>query len=72
MKSDLFAARQHLEKAFDCLSGDDELGRRAREALGIILDAIAVVEHRRPTAEIIAFPQAASVLATRGLGSSER
>jgi hypothetical protein len=59
MQSDFAAARQHLESAQDSLSGSDETSLKVREALDLLIEAVAAAECRRPPAEIIPFPRRA-------------
>lgn len=56
--SDFAAARVHLQRAFDYLYGDDETSKQAREALDLLIEAVATVEHRRPKAEVLLHPAA--------------
>jgi hypothetical protein len=43
MKSDLNAARLHLERAFYYLCGDDPFSRAARKSINVLMDEIIVV-----------------------------
>lgn len=54
--SDFSAARLHLERAYDYLNGADETSRRAREALDLLIEAVAVSECRRLPSQVVAFP----------------
>lgn len=56
MTSDFSAARDHLDRAYLYLRGDDETSRKAREALDLLLEAIITAEHTRPCAKVISFP----------------
>ena len=53
---DLSAARLHLERAYHYLGGDDDTCRKAREALDLLIEAVAAAEHARPAAKIFEFP----------------
>lgn len=54
--SDFFAARVHLEYAYDYLCGSDETSKRTREALDLLIEAVATMEFRRTQGQIIPFP----------------
>lgn len=69
LTTDFAAVRLHMERAFDCLRGDDALSGRLREALGLALDAVALAQHTRQTADIIRFPGRTAVAATAPAGS---
>lgn len=58
MHSDFSAARLLLEQAYHHLRGDDETSIKAREALDLIIEAVAVEQFRRPvrTAKVLEFP----------------
>ena len=56
MKSEFSAARVHLERAYDALRGDDETSSKTREALDLLIEAVAVAEYRRPSATVIDLP----------------
>ncbi|MGE0281216.1 MAG: hypothetical protein AB7P20_11485 [Rhizobiaceae bacterium] len=58
MSSDLPTARAHLEAALDELSGDDEFSNLARQAIGMMIDSILALEHRRTSATVVPFPLA--------------
>ncbi|MGB3500578.1 MAG: hypothetical protein WBA44_03070 [Mesorhizobium sp.] len=45
--SDYPAARLHLERAFDYLYGQDEISKNAREALDLLIEAVATAEHKK-------------------------
>jgi hypothetical protein len=54
--SDFAAARVHLERAFDYLKGNDDLSHNAREALDLLIEAVAVAQYRRPQGEVLTYP----------------
>lgn len=58
MTSDFSAARVHLDRAYHYLRGDDEMSRRGREALDLLIEAVAVEEFKKPrqNAEVLSFP----------------
>jgi undecaprenyl pyrophosphate synthase len=56
MRSNHSAARAHLERAYDHLRGNDETSRQAREALDLLIEALAVAEYSRRPAEVVGFP----------------
>ena len=56
MKSEFSAARVHLERAYDALHGDDETSNKTREALDLLIEAVAVAEYSRPSATVINLP----------------
>ncbi|MGB3391218.1 MAG: hypothetical protein WBA88_24925 [Pseudaminobacter sp.] len=58
MDSDFSAARLLLERAYHQLHGDDEVSIKAREALDLIIEAVAVEQFKRPprVAKVLAFP----------------
>jgi len=56
LTSDFSAARSHLDRAYYHLRGRDETSLRARDALDILIEAIATAEHTRPPGEILQFP----------------
>ena len=55
LTSDFSAARVHLERAYHYLRGNDELSRRACEALDLLIESVAQAEWRRPSAEVLEF-----------------
>lgn len=57
MTSDFSAARDHLDRAYLYLGGNDEASRKAREALDLLLEEIITAEHARPCAKVISFPR---------------
>jgi hypothetical protein len=58
LTSDFSAAYVHLDRAFHYLSGDDETSSRARDALGLLMDAVATAKYtRRDKAEVLQFPR---------------
>jgi hypothetical protein len=61
MPSNFGHARELLEQAWLQLSGDDETSQKSRQALDILIEAVATVEHSKPyrQAEIIDFRRAA-------------
>jgi len=59
MKSEFSAARVHLERAYDALHGDDETSSKTREALDLLIEAVAAAEYSRPSAKVIALPSRA-------------
>ncbi|ESY14495.1 hypothetical protein [Mesorhizobium sp. LNJC394B00] len=58
MISDFSAARVHLDRAYDYLRGDDPMSQRGREALDLLIEAVAVEEFKQPrqSAEVLRFP----------------
>ncbi|RUM96278.1 hypothetical protein EET67_19135 [Pseudaminobacter arsenicus] len=58
MTSDFSAARPLLEQAYHHLQGNDDFSVKTREALDLIIEAIAAEQFRRPThvAKILEFP----------------
>ncbi|MER9438683.1 hypothetical protein [Mesorhizobium sp. M0618] len=58
MISDFSAARVHLDRAYDYLCGDDPMSQRGREALDLLIEAVAVEEFKQPgqSAEVLRFP----------------
>ena len=57
MQSNFSGARFHLERAFVALHGKDEFTVRAREALGILIDASVSMEFpMTASAEVVRFP----------------
>jgi hypothetical protein len=61
MKSEFSAARVHLERAYDALRGDDETSCKTREALDLLIEAVAVAEYSRPSATVINLPIRAKI-----------
>lgn len=59
MTSDFSSARMLLEQAYDHLHGSDEVSVKTREALDLIIEAIAAAQFRRPThvAKVLRFPK---------------
>lgn len=57
MQSDFSAARELLESAQLKLTGADESSHKVREALDILIEAVALAEYRKPPAEVIPFPR---------------
>jgi hypothetical protein len=59
MISDFSAARLRLEQAYYHLDGDDEVSVRAREALDLLIEAMAYEQFKRPTvsARVLNFPK---------------
>ncbi len=47
MRSDFAQARHHLEQAWVNLNGNDETSQKAREALDMLVEAVAVAEFSR-------------------------
>ncbi|MER9858607.1 hypothetical protein NKJ54_30990 [Mesorhizobium sp. M0098] len=64
MTSDFSAARVHLERAYDYLCGDAPMSQRGREALDLIIEAIAAEEFKQPrqSAEVLRFSDWAPLL----------
>ncbi|MCV0396020.1 MAG: hypothetical protein K5872_18280 [Rhizobiaceae bacterium] len=58
MRSNYSAARAHLERAYDHLGGSDDTSRQSREALDLLIEALAVAECRRQPAEVVRLPLA--------------
>lgn len=56
MRSNYSAARAHLERAYDHLCGDDDTSRQAREAVDLLIEAVAVAECSRKPAEFVRLP----------------
>ena len=58
MTSDFSAARVHLDRAYHYLRGDDPMSRRGREALDLLIEAVAVEEFKQPSqnADVLMFP----------------
>ncbi|RWP94077.1 hypothetical protein [Mesorhizobium sp.] len=58
MTSDFSAARVHLDRAYHYLRGEDPMSRRGREALDLLIEAVAVEELKQPRqdAEVLMFP----------------
>jgi undecaprenyl pyrophosphate synthase len=55
MKSNHSAARAHLERAYDHLCGNDNTSRQAREALDLLIEAMAIAEYSHESAQIVLF-----------------
>jgi hypothetical protein len=55
LTSDFAAARLHLQRAYDYLRGNDEISHKTREAVDLLIEAVAVAEHRRPPARVLEF-----------------
>ena len=53
MPSNFSRARLHLEHAYDALSGEDVTSRRAREAVDLLIEAVATAEFARSRAVVI-------------------
>ncbi|BCG95517.1 hypothetical protein [Mesorhizobium sp. 131-2-1] len=56
MKSDFAAARLHLERAGHYLRGDDETSQTTITALDLLIEAIAVAQYSRHSADVVEFP----------------
>lgn len=58
MDSDFSAARLLLEQAYHHLHGDDDVSTKARQALDLIIEAVATEQYKRPVriAKVLAFP----------------
>ena len=57
MRSDFATARRHLEQAYCCLSGGDELAHKMRAALRLLIDAAWTAEHiPDETCKVVTFP----------------
>lgn len=58
MDSDFSAARLHLERASQHLQGDDHFSAKTRQALDLLIEAVAAEQYRRParSATVLAFP----------------
>ncbi|RUV61598.1 MAG: hypothetical protein E5V25_00765 [Mesorhizobium sp.] len=58
MTSYFSAARVHLDRAYHYLRGDDPMSRRGREALDLLIEAVAVEELKQPRqdAGVLMFP----------------
>ncbi|MFU0503005.1 hypothetical protein [Pseudaminobacter sp. NGMCC 1.201702] len=63
MRSDFAQARYHLEQAWLRLVGHDETSLNGRQALDLLIEAVATAEFTVPKgkAEVIAFPKKSSV-----------
>ncbi len=48
MKSDLSAARLHLERAFYYLCGNDQFSREARKSIVALMDGVIAIEPSEP------------------------
>jgi hypothetical protein len=59
MPSNFAQARELLEHAWLQLSGDDETSVKTRQALDLLIEAVAKAEYTRPPAEIIEFTRTA-------------
>lgn len=55
--SDFSAARLHLQRAYDYLRGSDETSKHAREALDLLIEAVAAMEYQRPRGRVLEFPE---------------
>ena len=53
--SNFSAARAHLERALDHLSGSDETSMEARIAIDLLIEAAALEEYKRTPADVIPF-----------------
>jgi hypothetical protein len=53
MPSNFSSARLHLQHAFDALGGEDATSRRAREAIDLLIEAVATAEFARSRAVVI-------------------
>ena len=60
LTSDFAAAHVHLERACYYLRGNDETSRSARDMLDLVIEAIVEAQHRRPSTEVVEFPQPAA------------
>lgn len=54
--SDFTGARAHLERALECLHGTDETSENARQAIDLLIEAVAAKEFQRHSAKIVTFP----------------
>ena len=57
MISDFTSTRHHLERAYGYIRGNDDISRKAREALDVLIEVIAKAERECPTATILEFPR---------------
>ncbi|MBN9220186.1 MAG: hypothetical protein J0I79_19755 [Mesorhizobium sp.] len=55
MTSDFSAAGIHLERACHYLQGTDHTSVEARQALDLLIEAVAVAECSRPVADVVPF-----------------
>lgn len=53
--SDFTAARVHLDRAANSLRGNDEVSCKTREAIDLLVEAVTLAEHSRPSATILDF-----------------
>ena len=57
MRSDLATARRHLEQAYCCLSGGDDLTHKMRAALSLLIGAALTAEQiPDETCRVVTFP----------------
>lgn len=57
MISDFASARHHLERAYGYIRGDDDISRKARQALDVLIAAVTKAEGELPTATVLEFPK---------------
>lgn len=70
--SNFSAARAHLERALDHLSGSDETSMEARIAIDLLIEAAALEEYKRIAADVIPYrasggPRTAASLLKKGM-----
>lgn len=57
MSSDFAAARLHLDRAYHYLRGSDATSRSTREALDLLIEAVATAEFARPRGVVVKLPE---------------
>lgn len=58
--SNFSAARAHLERTLDHLSGPDETSMEARVAIDLLIEAVALEEYKCASGDVIRFRTAKS------------
>jgi hypothetical protein len=53
--SDFSAARAHLDRAAHYLRGNDDVSRKVREAIDLLLEEVIGAEHLPPSAKVLDF-----------------
>ena len=56
MISDFASARHHLERARGYIRGNDDISRKARQALDVLIEVAARAERELPSATVLEFP----------------
>jgi hypothetical protein len=54
--SDFASARHHLERARGYIRGNDDISRKARQALDVLIEVAARAERELPSATVLEFP----------------